>query len=449
MEIPGSSANSVFGSSTSSQSLKLKQVFKSAPVDPGNAARPERKRGGLFGSADGFALGALRQEIRAALTERFKLAFSSVVGPYTKAAPSASEVAGEALASAEDVATTDPLNARTALRQLRDDVAAAGNAVRDLIKDDDLDDVEDAIAKISRGLDRADEDAARNTASSASFLSADSVLKQRSSIRIRTQEGDLVTLDLRRRESFSAEDVAIQANNGSFTSTDVSVSSRSRLVFSVQGDINEQELAAIQGVFEQAEAIAADFFGGDLARAFDAASGLSYDAEQLSRVSLKFREREVTRVNLAQLGAVSAQPLPRPEPGPAFVPIAAAIPGDTPPRQPVAPVPVVTDAPPETDIAAALVDASKAATAVPEEPVDDAVETADAVDSFTESLGTFLRKTLEGFIGGDEQRFFYSESFKLRMLKSVITASAPDGGERAAETAGVLIDAVSGDDRDD
>ncbi len=456
MEIPGISTSSLYGSSFSKQTQGLKQVFRSAPVADAAPAEPVRKRGKAFGEANGFALGALRQEIRAALTERFRLAFSSAVGSYNKAAPTASDVAGDALAAAGQVAKADPLDAATALKQLRGDVAAAGDAVRDIVDDDDLDDVEDAIARISSGLDDADDDAARNTLSAASFLSAESVLKQRSTIRIKTQEGDVVTLDLRRRDAFSAEDVSLQNGEGSFTSTEVSVSSRSRLVFSVKGDINEQELAAIQGVFEQAEAIADDFFGGDLARAFDAASGLSYDAEQLSRVSLKFRERETTRVNFAQLGNVAVPAFDDPAKRPAIADPASSpaalppgkvvLPGAAPVASPVEAAVAAEESKP-VDVAAQLVEASAAATEI-EEPA--AVAPAEvAGDTFADKLKDFLRSTLDGFSSGGEQRFFYSESFKLKLLKTVISVSAPAGSEQAAETAGKLIDAASGEDRDD
>ncbi len=457
MEIPGISTSSLFGSSFSKQTQGLKQAFRSAPAGDTAPAEPVRKRGKAFGEANGFALGALRQEIRAALSERFRVAFSSAVGTYNKAAPTASDVAGDALAAAGQVAKADPLDASAALKQLRNDVSAAGDALRDIIDDDDLDDVEDAIARISSGLDDADDDAARNTLSAASFLSAESVLKQRSTIRIKTQEGDVVTLDLRRREAFSAEDVALQNGQGSFTSTEVSVSSRSRLVFSVKGDINEQELAAIQGVFEQAEAIADDFFGGDLARAFDAASGLSYDAEQLSRVSLKFRERETTRVNFAQLGNVAVpafeNPVKQPTTSDPADSLAALPPGkvvpDTettiPAAAPVDAVAAAEESKP-VDVAAQLVEASAAATEI-EEPVAKPAEA--AADTFADQLKDFLRSTLDGFSNGGEQRFFYSESFKLNLLKTVISVSAPVGGEQAAETAGNLIDAASAEDRDD
>ncbi|MEM6512367.1 MAG: hypothetical protein AAF660_05100 [Pseudomonadota bacterium] len=415
-------------------------------MDEANAVPPRK-----LGRGKGFALGALRQEIRAALTERFKAAFSAAA--YNAAAPSASDVAGDALSAAGQVAKADPLDARSALAQLRRDVATAGDAIRDIIDEDDLDDVEEAIAQISRGLDGADTDAARNTASSTSFLSAESVLKQRSSIRIRTQEGDLVTLDLRRRDSFSAEDVAIRGANGAFTTTEVSVSSRSRLQFSVRGDINEQELSAIQAVFEQAEAIADDFFGGDLARAFDAASSLNYDAGQLARVSLKFREREVTRVEVAEFGTVA--PPPAIDSRPVRIPV--ELPSVVTPREPVetpagaAPIADVTEkASAPADIGAQLVQASDAVTE-DAPPTEVAPDPKGAVEAFVENLGDFLRSTLEGFStpGSGDQRFFYSESFKLKILKSVISVSAPSGGERAAETAGAVVDAVSREERDD
>ncbi|MEE4299748.1 MAG: hypothetical protein V2J24_09925 [Pseudomonadales bacterium] len=455
MDIAGTGTIGLYGSSTTKQTQSLKQVFRSAPVGETAATEPGRERGKALGRADGFALGALRQEIRGALSEKFSVAFSSVVGAYERSAPTASDVAGDALAAAGQVVKSAPLDASAALKELRSDVAAAGEKVRDVVDEADLDDVEEAMARIDKGLDKADDDAARNTISSASFLSAESTLRQRSTIRIRTQEGDVVRLDLRRRESFSAEDVSLQGPQGSFTSTELSASSRSRLAFTVRGDINEQELAAIQGVFERAESIAADFFGGDLARAFDAASGLEFDSEQLSRVRLSFREREVTRVNFAQFGTV----LPAERPDAAASPVGepgAVLPSpeadrSAPPAVRVARAPAPTsEQPAAADIPPAGVGARPVdddqASSQTEAPVAPAPEAEDPIDAFAEMLGSFLRSTLEGFGSGGEQRFFFGESFRLNILRSVITVSAPDGAEQAGEVAGKLIDAVSTED---
>ncbi len=448
MEVTGTQANALYGSAVSKESANLKQVFRSAPADDVvPAERADKSRRGRGADVPGLALGALRQEIRAALTQKFKLAISTALGSYTPTAPSSSDVASEALGAAGRLAGQDPLSASEQLKALREDVEAAGDAVKGLIGDDDLDDVEDAIAKISQGLDEADDDAARNTVASASFLSAESVLKQSSKIRIRTQEGDVVTLDLRRRESFSATDVAVQGAGGSFTSTEVEASSKSRLVLNVRGDINAEELAAIQGVFEQAEAIAADFFGGDIAAAFEAASGLAYDSEQLSRVSLRFREREVTNVSFAQASTFTS-------------PVAQPVISDTPEPVVAAQSDAVTPAErAPLDVAAELVKASVEA-AAPEDvaepdgpvaaaPVEVPVANEEAAsDAFAETLSAFLRSTLEGFETGGEQRFFYSESFRLKLLKTAIEVSAPDGGETAAQNAASVIDAIA-DDTDD
>lgn len=490
MDIAGTATTSLYGSSTSQQTQSLKQVFKSAPVAETAAAEPAREGAKALGRAEGFALGALRQEIRGALINKFSVAFPSAVGGYEQAAPTPSDVAGDALAAAGQVVKSAPLDAGAALKQLRDDVAEAGDKVRDVLEEDDLDDVEDAMARIGKGLDKADDDAARNTVSSASFLSAESTLRQRSTIKIRTQEGDVVKLDLRRRESFSAEDVSLRGPEGSFTSTEVSVSSRSRLAFTVKGDINEKEFAAIKGVFERAESIAADFFGGDLAKAFDAASSLDYDSEQLARVSLRLRERETTRVNFAQIGvfqpAVEAGPEAPPAEEPRVVLRAPRAVAPSPPADAIDAA-AATEAPADVrartaGIGATPADPGKAAAAIeavavteasvassaqttpvgstPSDASEAAAETGapaaaeppeagNPIDAFAEMLGSFLRSTLEGFGNGGDQRFFFGESFRLNILKTVVSVGAPEGAEQAAETAGKLIDAVTGEDRDD
>jgi hypothetical protein len=117
-------------------------------------------------------------------------------------------------------------------------------------------------------------------------------------LRLRTQEGDVVKLKLRSVETATVG-VGEQIDGDTVVSNlELNTSSRTRLVLSVRGDINDAELAAIQSVAEQASQLAGNFFNGNLTDAFQAASDFAIDGEQLAKVSLRLSVRE--RLNFAQ-----------------------------------------------------------------------------------------------------------------------------------------------------
>lgn len=423
MDIAGISAAGLFESATSAQSLALKQSSAPPPAqtDTSEGAGSDAGRERGRGRPRGLALGALRQEIRAILREQFSL--RSIVERYGSAAePSVEQTVGDALAGAGALANDSPLTAGDELRQLREELAGRSDSLRALAEDDGaLNDLDQAIARIDSGLATAQDDAARNVESSASVLSAESTLSQRSTIRVRTQEGDLVRLDLRRRESLVASDVSVQSENGAFSSTEVEVSSRSRLVFSVRGDLNDAELEAIRNVFSQAETVADDFFGGDLQAAFEASSALSFDTEQLSAVSLKFRERLSTEVAYGEVSVT--RPVPEPKIQPA--------------QEQLLPVPPQTDAQAPAPADETITPEATEVLA-PQAPVDDEQDAPTAIDrgGLAAQLSNFLRQTLEGFSNGTgDQRFFFSNAFKLEVLKAVIEVAAPPGETETVEAA--------------
>jgi hypothetical protein len=310
--------------------------------------------------------------------------------------------------------------------------------VRDTRGEGDFDDVDDALGRVSEVLDDLDNGASRNVESSATVLSADTRLQQRSTIRIRTQEGDIVRFDLRFAERFSAKDVAMTDGDMMFASTQVEVSSRTRMALKVNGDLNEAELAAVQKVFAQAESIANEFFNGDLAAAFDMAAGLEYDTEQLARVGMRFREKLVSNVSFAAIGAALPQPVAAPTPTEvsSVEPIAVPPPSALPDSEPIATMPPMREPEAPVETVAAEAPAGPEA-ALPEE---------DAIGRFMDLLASFLRSINEGFeleSGTGSFRFHFSESFKLEILKSVLQVSAPEDSGAAADNAATLIDAVA------
>lgn len=365
-------------------------------------------------------------------------------------AAAALDTAGRTVADNADVSSY-------ALLRFRQRVQSAATITRQSVgNDQDIGKVDSALGKIESGLESLDADASRNVQSSASVLSVDSLQRQRSTIRIRTQEGDIIRLDVKQANRLSAQDVAVADENGSASRTEVAATSRSRLSFSVRGDISDAELAAIQDVFAQAESIAGEFFDGDLGAAFSQASGLQFDAGQLSNVNLRFRSREVTRTSFAQVTNRVERPVLESVPAPALAaPAESVTPASAPATAPVAPTQPSTgnayvEVPAETGEAAPVAVADSAETPAAAPALDLG---SDTFLRFFDLLGDFLRNVADGFervtdrpvdsgarVDVSTLKFHFSQAFKLEIFKSVLESSAPDSGaERASELAVSLI----------
>jgi hypothetical protein len=112
---------------------------------------------------------------------------------------------------------------------------------------------------------------------------------EKTTLFIKTQEGDIVSLKFKTRGSGS---LLISDGAESNSTLSVAIGQQSRLAIHIQGDLNSDELAAIKSVVEQASAIAGQFFNGETADAFAAAAALDIDGQQLAQAALGLRLRQ-------------------------------------------------------------------------------------------------------------------------------------------------------------
>jgi len=116
---------------------------------------------------------------------------------------------------------------------------------------------------------------------------------ERTALHIRTQEGDMVRLKIKASESLSVAAGQVDDDDGeTISQLDLQARSRTRISFKVKGDLNGEEMAAIQSVIEQAGAMAENFFTGDAEGAFATASALEIDAAQLANVRIRMKSSE-------------------------------------------------------------------------------------------------------------------------------------------------------------
>lgn len=149
---------------------------------------------------------------------------------------------------------------------------------------------------------------------STEVVAAVSIERERSfSLEVRTQEGDLVTIQIESRNSESAELSASQIGDGvSFRAATESFSSQS-LSFTVEGDLNEDERSAIAELIRNAEQLSNRFYAGDFEAAFEAAQNLQFDSGEISGFELNLQQRVQATVaanysEIARLDEFSGEP---------------------------------------------------------------------------------------------------------------------------------------------
>ncbi|MDJ0909812.1 MAG: hypothetical protein QNI99_11505 [Woeseiaceae bacterium] len=415
-----------------------------SPVESVNRVPPDVKRADTnAGKSDQVSLtrgdtSILSREIRQVLLSEFNFQFKAS-SRYGDQPAARGPVAIDIKALGRALLSASPLGARDYLGTLRQKVQDAADATRNLVGGN-RPGIDSALGQINDGLDKLDAEASRNVASSASVLSYESRVKQRSVINIRTQEGDVVKLDLRRRESIEASDVAFSNGNASLTETEIDFSSRSRMFLTVKGDINEAEMAAIQTVIAQASAAADEFYSGDLAAAFDELSGMEFDADQLARVKVRFRERVETNISFASLQSFEPAPVTAPPPAAdprTEIPVVKSVPIDV-----IEPAAEKTEpAPAEPKVVPRVDTESDEAAPIILKPAAPAV---DPIEGLADLLADFIKRSNNGFEPeGGSFRYYFSESFKLDLLKSVLEVAAPEEARGATEAAAQIVDAVN------
>lgn len=122
---------------------------------------------------------------------------------------------------------------------------------------------------------------------------------QRSSsfdLTIKTQEGDTVTLNI---EKFYNKEFSKQAviNDDGFTvNVDRQIEAGKEISYQVSGDINEQEQAAIDALIKKIDRLSDKFYSGNIAGAFQKATQIGIDSEQLANFSVNLQSSKIVEV---------------------------------------------------------------------------------------------------------------------------------------------------------
>ncbi|THB72836.1 MAG: hypothetical protein D6B28_04765 [Gammaproteobacteria bacterium] len=145
--------------------------------------------------------------------------------------------------------------------KIAEDIDSTYNLIQEGFKERDFGNVE-RIIEVERGAAAARED---------SF-----------EMEIRTNDGDIVKLMINNSNSISTSQQFSSSDDEHILTINTEKYSSSELSFSVQGELDEDELAAINDLVGQIGDVAEDFYSGDMQQALQHAVELGYDTDEIA-----------------------------------------------------------------------------------------------------------------------------------------------------------------------
>jgi len=212
--------------------------------------------------------------------------------------------------SAINESAISELEAQSMLQQAREGIAQGFADARDILSampemtDKINTQIDETESLIFQGLDNLKSTPVGSTGlqqttqllSESATLSSQFKQSSQASIEIFTQDGDKIEV------SYSAFSQTISKQDYSQNSKSLSASygfsgaSSVAFQFSVQGELDEGEQQAINGLLDNVGDLASEFFNGDVQSAFNSALELGFDSEELKSFALDFQQSTYVEV---------------------------------------------------------------------------------------------------------------------------------------------------------
>ena len=164
-----------------------------------------------------------------------------------------------------------------------------------LLTDDIAATIDDTLDQTLNGLQGLSVSSApeRLSGSRTSVMAAERYQAAESlSLKVKTQDGDEVTITFNKQSDYQSSLGGYADASGEALSFSVDRSESSDYRFSVEGDLDEDEIDALQSLIRDVNEIANDFFDGDIQAAFDQASEFRMDKTELASMNLQLTRSE-------------------------------------------------------------------------------------------------------------------------------------------------------------
>lgn len=137
------------------------------------------------------------------------------------------------------------------------------------------------------------------------FSQLDAAVARDFSFELTTREGDRVRINASASQSLG---MAYNAAANGNVEAEGSYSNSQSFLLEIQGELNEEELSAINDLLGKVNNLAADFYAGDMDKAWDQALALGFDQEQISEYSFSLTQVEIVQATYEVVDAETAAP---------------------------------------------------------------------------------------------------------------------------------------------
>lgn len=222
----------------------------------------------------------------------------------------------------EAAAGADPAKLDKLLSQARDGVEKGFAEARKILdgmgvlKGQVASDIDDTYKRIQDGFGDLDKrfgsaaPGASDKVAVAGYSERFSALAETFDLSVTTRDGDRLRISVAQASaSWSQSSFAASSDGKSTTVVGSSQSGSMRIggwQVDVEGELDDDEIKALEKLFSQVQDLSDKFYAGDLAGAFDRAMALDMDGEQLASMSLRLTQTSVRQATDAY-GAVAGQ----------------------------------------------------------------------------------------------------------------------------------------------
>ncbi|TRO25094.1 hypothetical protein EQ826_02270 [Ectopseudomonas mendocina] len=222
----------------------------------------------------------------------------------------------------EAAAGADPAKLDKLLSQARDGVEKGFAEARKILdgmgvlKGQVASDIDDTYKRIQDGFGDLDKrfgsaaPGASGQVAMAGYSERFSALAETFDLSVTTRDGDRLRISVAQASASWSQSSFAASSDGKSTSVVGSSQSGSMRIggwqVDVEGELDDDEIKALEKLFSQVQDLSDKFYAGDLAGAFDRAMALDMDGEQLASMSMRLAQTAVRQATDAY-GAVAGQ----------------------------------------------------------------------------------------------------------------------------------------------
>ena len=110
------------------------------------------------------------------------------------------------------------------------------------------------------------------------------------SFSLTTLDGDVIQIDAKNIGVMVEQLTEIATEDGEESANAIGVKEKSEFSFEVTGELDDDEVAAIQDLLDQVMSLADEFYNGDIDKAYEEAMSIGYDQSEITGFSLSLRQ---------------------------------------------------------------------------------------------------------------------------------------------------------------